>query len=116
MADGGQQAARQVIADADAEIARAEQLIAEGDRRQVERRGPGRPPTGRRAMDRPANAWSTGQMAYCVGMTTWFVVREIEAGEIKGVRIGREYRIPIVEVRRYLQAKGFPVPAWMHAA
>lgn len=108
--------ARQAAIDAATEIAASAPLLADAERRKQERRGPGRPPTGRRAMDRPANAWSTGQMAYCLGMTTWFVAHEIETGELKASRIGREYRIHYTEVRRYLQAKDFPVPAWMIAA
>jgi hypothetical protein len=35
---------------------------------------------------------------------------EIKAGEIVASQFGREYRIAAAEVRRYLEAKGFPLP------
>lgn len=101
---------------ADQALEQADAALEQADRRVQERRSTGRPRTGRRSIDRPANAWSTGQMAFHVGMTSWFIVREIEAGELKASRIGREYRIHVAEVRRYLEAKGFPLPEWMTAA
>ncbi len=84
------------------------------DRRQIRRSGRSR--GGRRAIDQPVNAWSTGQLAYWIGMSGRFVYTEIQCGEIKASRFGTEYRIHCVEVRRYLRDKGFPVPIWMHSA
>lgn len=57
------------------------------------------------------NAWSTGQLAQCIGMSSDFVVDEIRAGELTASKFGREYRISVAEVRRYLVSKGFPLPA-----
>jgi excisionase family DNA binding protein len=80
-------------------------------RAMVERRAPGRP-GGRRAVDRPTgNAWTTGQLAYHIGMSPGFVLAEIKAREILASQFGREYRIARTEVQRYLLAKGFPLPA-----
>lgn len=66
------------------------------------------PRGGRRESDR---AWSTGRLARCIGMSGNFVLDEIKGGEITAARFGREYRIPVEEVRRYLTARGFPIPA-----
>lgn len=68
------------------------------------------PRGGRRPGD-ALNAWSTGQLAQCIGMSTDFVVGEIRAGELGASKFGREYRIAVAEVRRYLISKGFPLPA-----
>jgi excisionase family DNA binding protein len=72
------------------------------------------PRGGRRAGERQVDAWSTGTMADCIGMSSDFVRREIEAGELKASRFGREYRIQVDEVRRYLLAKQFPIPDSLH--
>lgn len=75
------------------------------DRRTGPRRG------GRRASDRPSGpAWTTGQLAYHIGMSQGFVLGEIKAKEITASQFGREYRIAAAEVRRYLDSKGFPLP------
>ena len=108
--------ARQVLAAADREIAAADAVLEKADRRKAERRTGGRPPAGRRSVDVPANAWSTGQMAYWVGMRSETILREIEAGQLRASMFGCEYRIHVGEVRRYLQSKGFPLPEWMRAA
>lgn len=66
---------------------------------------------GRRASDRPTgNGWSTGQLAHHIGMSGAFVRGEIESGEIVASRFGSEWRIAAAEVRRYLLAKGYPLP------
>jgi len=65
------------------------------------------PRGGRRAGD---SAWSTTDLANCIGMSASFVRDEIEAGEISAVRFGREWRVPHAEVIRYLTAKGWPLP------
>ena len=75
------------------------------DRRTGTRRG------GRRATDTPTGpAWTTGQLAYHIGMSQGFVLGEIKAKEIIASQFGREYRIAAAEVRRYLESKGFPLP------
>lgn len=108
--------ARRALAGADDAFAQADAVLEQADRRQAERRKSGRPPAGRRSVDVPANAWSTGQMAYWIGMTTETILCEINTGELHAAMFGREYRIHIEEVRRYLTAKGFPLPTWMMAA
>ncbi len=112
MADAGAQAAREVIAAADAALADAATVLEKADRRVSRDRRGGRP-GGRRSIDRPINAWSTGQLAYHIGMRSEFVLTEIRAGQIKASMFGHEYRIHSDEVRRYLESKGFPVPQWM---
>lgn len=107
---------RQTLSAADRAIADADAVLEHAERRKAERRAGGRPPTGRRSVDVPANAWSTGQMAFWVGMRTETILREIEAGELRASMFGREYRIHVGEVRRYLLAKDFPMPEWMKAA
>lgn len=86
------------LAEAEATIRRAGQ----GDRRRTAR-----------VIHEPVNAWSTGQLAYVIGMTSWFVHKEIASGEVRASKFGGEYRIHVDEVRRYLTAKGFPLPLWM---
>lgn len=105
-----------ILADATHALAEADAVLEQADRRVAERRRPGRPPGGRRAIDKPANAWSTGQLAWCIGMSSGFVLKEIAAGELQASVFGSEHRIHISEVQRYLASKGFPVPAWMTAA
>lgn len=78
----------------------------------VDRRRPGRP-GGRRAVDHPANAWAISQLAFWIGMSHGFVRREIEAGELRASLFGAEFRIHRDEVKRYCEAKQFPVPDWM---
>ena len=107
-------AARHVLAAADQELAASDAVHVTCV---VERRRVGRP-NGRRAIDqcsinKPANAWSTAQMAFCIGMSAGFVQSEIICGELKASLFGGSYRIAATEVRRYLEAKGFPVPPWM---
>lgn len=104
----------QTLAAADQALAHATTELEHAERRKTERRI-GRPPGGRRAVDQPVNAWSTGQMAYFIGMSSGFVVSEIKAGELRASIFGGEYRIAIVEVRRYLKEKNFPLPQWMAA-
>lgn len=106
----------QTLAAADQALADADAVLGHAERRKAERRAGGRPPTGRRSVDVPANAWSTGQMAFWVGMRTETILREIEAGELRASMFGREYRIHVAEVRRYLISKDFPMPDWMKAA
>lgn len=43
-------------------------------------------------------------------MSRGFVLQEIKSHEIAASQFGREYRIAKLEVRRYLTAKGFPLP------
>lgn len=67
---------------------------------------------GRRAVDKPTgNAWTTGQLAYHIGMSPGFVLAEIRAKEIVASQFGREFRIARAEVERYCLAKGWPLPA-----
>jgi excisionase family DNA binding protein len=86
----------------DAEQHAAEQTLARAGR-----------PRRNRILREPVNAWSTGQLAHVIGMSAWFVSREIQAGELKASRFGTEYRIHVDEVRRYLVAKQWPLPHWM---
>jgi len=68
-------------------------------------------PGGRRSTDPPVgNGWSTGQLAFHIGMSRKFVLEEIHAKAISASQFGREYRIPSSEVRRYCESHGFPVP------
>ena len=69
--------------------------------------------TGRRSTDIPIVGWSTVQLAYWIGMSKDFVIGEIQAREIKATMFGVEYRIHATEVKRYLLAKGWPLPSWM---
>ncbi len=65
----------------------------------------------RRPIEMPSGpAWTTGQLAFHIGMSVDFVASEIRAGEIIASKFGREWRIAAVEVRRYLAAKEFPLP------
>ena len=83
----------------------------------MERRDPTRPDRrkilyragGRRASDQQV-PWTTTQLAAWIGMSADFVLREIYARELVASQFGREYRIPVAEVKRYLQVKAFPVP------
>ena len=68
---------------------------------------------GRRSTDMPIVGWSTVQLAYWIGMSKDFVIGEIQAREIKATMFGVEYRIHSTEVKRYLLAKGWPLPSWM---
>jgi hypothetical protein len=79
-------------------------------RKRPERRG-ARIAGGRRATDQPSgNGWSTGQLGHHIGMSGNFVRSEIESGELVASRFGSEWRIAAAEVKRYLLAKGFPLP------
>lgn len=64
---------------------------------------------GRRASD--PQGWSTERLAGAIGMSSDFVLGEIKAGELRASLFGRVYRIHVDEVRRYVQAKGWPPPA-----
>jgi excisionase family DNA binding protein len=78
---------------------------ARRDRREGPRRG------GRRATDtQTGSAWTTGQLAFYIGMSRGFVLGEIRGGEIIASQFGREYRIAAAEVKRYLSDKRFPLP------
>ena len=96
-----------LLAHTDTILADAEQTLADAGRRWG--RGP------MRSIHHPANAWSVSQMAFCIGMSTEFVRKEIQANELKASTFGGEYRIHIAEVRRYLSEKDFPQPEWMIA-
>jgi hypothetical protein len=81
------------------------------ERRQHSERRSGIRPGGRRSTDPPTGkGWSTGQLAHHIGMSGKFVRGEIEAKEIIASRFGSEWRIAAAEVRRYLLAKGYPLP------
>lgn len=69
-------------------------------------------PGGKRASDPPSTTfgWSTQQLANHLGMSRQFVILEINARAIIASRFGREYRIASSEVRRYCEARGYPVP------
>lgn len=95
------QIADQIEADAERTMAR------HTNRRKGGRRG------GRRALDAVILGWSTWQLAHWTGMSTDFMLEEIRAGELTASMFGAEYRIHWTEVRRYLDAKGWPRPAWM---
>lgn len=56
------------------------------------------------------SAWTPALLAAEIGMSTNFIRGEITDGEIKAVKIGREYRIPVREVARYCKQLGWPVP------
>jgi excisionase family DNA binding protein len=72
---------------------------------------PTHPQTSRRALtDGPPAAWSTRDLAAWTGMSLDFFLDEIDAGELRAVRFGRSWRVPVSEVTRYLANKGFPVP------
>lgn len=90
----------------------AAHVLTEAERRMADRRH-GRS-GGRRTVDQPANAWSTAQLAYWIGMSPGFILGEVKTGELKASSFGGSYRIHASEVRRYLETKGFPVPAWMN--
>ena len=64
-------------------------------------------------MNQPVTAWSPSQLADYIGMSYDFVLGEIAAGELKASRFGVAWRIHSDDVRRYLDGKGFPVPAWL---
>lgn len=63
------------------------------------------------SVDRRRQAWTTGQLAEHIGMSASFVLAEIRGKELTASQFGREYRIHADEVRRYLVAKGWPLPA-----
>ena len=55
--------------------------------------------------------WTTADLAQWISMSPDFVLDEIRAGELQAARFGRRYRIPFLEVRRYLREKGFSLPS-----
>lgn len=48
-------------------------------------------------------------------MSTNFLLKEIEAGELHAVKFGREWRVPILAACTYLESKGWPLPARLAA-
>ncbi len=54
--------------------------------------------------------FSTPELAQWLGVFHTTVRRWIERGEIKGVRIGRNYKIPVEEVIRVLDTHEIPLP------
>lgn len=59
---------------------------------------------------RSKGGWSTGRLAIHIGMTANFIRTEIESGELRASRFGREWRIELTEVRRYCRANRWPEP------
>lgn len=108
------QDAHTALAQAQQQIEQADALVKDVERQVSERKRTGRP-AGRRTIDKPAHAWSTAQLADWIGMSSGFVLTEINAGEIKASNFGGSYRIHTTEVRRYLESKGFPTPSWMQS-
>lgn len=73
-----------------------------------------RPPRGgRRQSDQ---AWTVTQLAAEINMSSNFIRTEIETGELRASKFGREYRIAYEEVARYLTSKGWPAPPASSAA
>jgi len=68
------------------------------------------PTTRRAATDGPPAGWSTQDLSAWTGMSHDFFLDEINAGELRAIRFGRKYVIPVREVTRYLSNKGYPVP------
>ena len=54
--------------------------------------------------------FSTPELAEWLGVFHTTVRRWIEAGRIKGIRVGRNYKIPADEVIRILEGHGIPLP------
>lgn len=59
---------------------------------------------------KPRPALTPKDLADITGMSVDFFYVEIEAGELRAVRFGRFWRIPAIEVERYLRDKNFPPP------
>ena len=54
--------------------------------------------------------FSTPELAQWLGVFHTTVRRWIERGTIKGIRVGRNYKIPATEVIRILEGHGIPLP------
>ena len=54
--------------------------------------------------------FSTPELAHCLGVFHTTVRRWIERGEIRGIRVGRNYKIPAEEVLRILDDHNLPLP------
>jgi excisionase family DNA binding protein len=54
--------------------------------------------------------FSTPELAELLGVFHTTIRRWIEGGQIKGFRIGRNYKVPREEVIRILESKGIPLP------
>lgn len=54
--------------------------------------------------------FSTPEVAQWLGVFHTTVRRWIEKGRIKGIRVGRNYKIPVTEVIRILEGHGIPLP------
>lgn len=54
--------------------------------------------------------FSTPELARCLGVFHTTVRRWIERGEIRGIRVGRNYKIPAEEVIRILDDHNLPLP------
>jgi excisionase family DNA binding protein/PAS domain S-box-containing protein len=54
--------------------------------------------------------FSTPELARCLGVFHTTVRRWIERGEIRGIRVGRNYKIPAEEVLRILDDHNLPLP------
>jgi excisionase family DNA binding protein len=66
-----------------------------------------RPGSGRRATDQ---AWDTRAIAECIGMSLTFVQDEIRAGQIRGAKFGRHWRVHRDDVLLYLKARNYRIP------
>jgi excisionase family DNA binding protein len=54
--------------------------------------------------------FSTPELAEWLGVFHTTVRRWIERGRIRGIRVGRNYKIPVEEVIRILESHGIPLP------
>jgi hypothetical protein len=68
---------------------------------------------GRRATD---YSLPLSVLANITGQSSDFLIREIEAKELRAVKFGREWRVPTIWGCRYLQDKGWPLPPWLERA
>ena len=68
----------------------------------------------KRGIDAPTlmkkTLFSTPEVAESLGVFHTTVRRWIERGKIKGVRVGRNYKVPVVEVIRLLEEHGVRLP------
>ena len=49
--------------------------------------------------------YRTGKASQLLGISKPTLIRKIKSGEIKAYRVGREYRVPESEIRRFLEGK-----------
>jgi len=57
---------------------------------------------------------STPEVAEMVGVFHTTIRRWVEKGKIKGIRVGRNYKIPIMEAIRFLKEHDIPLPDSLH--